>query len=230
MRAVKPAKPKAKAKRPALEAKKQPQQQRARDTYETILAATTQLLADVGIERLSTNLVCQRAGITPPALYQYFPNKYAILRELGVRLMDVQNELLQAWATPATMRQSQAAFADSLLELFIGTVRLTEQMPAGVWITRALRAVPALHHVRIESHNHVTGLLRDAFVAAHPHAPPKDVHLAIRLSVEAMYAAHELLFDEPALDAHAVGRMMADMVASQFARLKRKGPSGLRGE
>lgn len=206
----------------ALAAKKQPVQQRSRDTYEAILGAATQLLADVGIERLSTNLVCQHAGVTPPALYHYFPNKYAILRELGMRLMGVQNELLQQWATPATMRQSQAAFADSLLQLFLGTVQLTEALPAGVWITRALRAVPALHHVRIESHDHVSALLRDAFMAAHPQARRDEVWLAIRLSVEAMYAAHELLFDEPTLDAQAVGRMMAEMVAGQFARLKRR--------
>ena len=30
---------------------------------------------EVGIERLSTNLVCERAGLTPPALYRYYPNK-----------------------------------------------------------------------------------------------------------------------------------------------------------
>ena len=101
-------------------------------------------------------------------------------------------------------------------------MQLTEQLPAGVWITRALRAVPALHHVRIESHDHVTALLRDAFLAAHPHARRDEVWLAIRLAVESMYAAHELLFDEPALDAEAVGRMMAKMVAGQFTRLKRK--------
>ena len=44
-------------------------------------------VSDVGIERLSTNLVCERAGLTPPALYRYFPNKYALLSELGQRLM-----------------------------------------------------------------------------------------------------------------------------------------------
>ena len=120
---------------PALDAKKQPVQQRARDTYENILGVTAQLLGDVGIERLSTNLVCERAGISPPALYHYFPNKYAILRELGLRLMHTQNEVLQAWATPATMRRSPARFADALLELFLATVEVTKAIPAGVWIT-----------------------------------------------------------------------------------------------
>ena len=222
MRPSGPMKSPRKPRAPALDAKKQPVQQRARDTYETILGATAQLLGDVGIERLSTNLVCERAGISPPALYHYFPNKYAILHELGVRLMLTQNELLQAWATPATMRRSPARFADALLELFLGTIELTEELPGGVWITRALRAVPALHHVRIESHDHVTALLSDAFLQAHPHADAAEVRLVIRLSVEAMYAAHELLFDAPHLDAQAVGRTMSAMVASQFARLKKR--------
>ncbi|MDP0941271.1 TetR/AcrR family transcriptional regulator, partial [Klebsiella quasipneumoniae] len=83
--------------------KKAPTQSRAVETYERILATAAELLGEVGIERLSTNLVCRRLGLSPPALYQYFPNKYAILHELGQRLMQRQNELLGPWATPATM-------------------------------------------------------------------------------------------------------------------------------
>ncbi|WP_445380862.1 TetR/AcrR family transcriptional regulator, partial [Pseudomonas syringae] len=52
---------------------------------------------EVGIERLSTNLVCERAGLTPPALYRYFPNKYALLTVLGERLLEKQNERIDHW-------------------------------------------------------------------------------------------------------------------------------------
>jgi hypothetical protein len=50
---------------PSLVTKKPPAQQRATETYERILEVTAQTLADVGIERLSTNLVCERAGLSP---------------------------------------------------------------------------------------------------------------------------------------------------------------------
>ena len=70
-----------------LDTKQQPVQQRSVETFELILDVTAQLLGDVGVERLSTNMVCEKAGISPPALYRYFPNKYAILKELGARLM-----------------------------------------------------------------------------------------------------------------------------------------------
>lgn len=206
---------------PDLERKAQPRQERAQGTYERILAVTAELLGELGIERLSTNLVCERAGLTPPALYRYFPNKYALLRELGERLMAVQDELLAAWATPATMKLPRAAFERSVLVLFAQTLALTEAMPGGVWITRALRAVPALQEVRIASHRKVTGLIEAAFMQAHPQADHERVRVLARLSVETSYATTEMLFDDPALDPQAVGSMLASMIASQVVELRR---------
>ena len=80
-----------------LNTKTEPSQDRAKNTFEEILSITGDLLVEVGFERLSTNLICKRAGITPPALYRYFPNKYAILKELGDRLMKVQDDVVIKW-------------------------------------------------------------------------------------------------------------------------------------
>jgi hypothetical protein len=51
---------------PDLDTKTLPRQGRAQETFERILSITAGLLAEVGIERLSTNLICERAGLTPP--------------------------------------------------------------------------------------------------------------------------------------------------------------------
>jgi len=224
MRELSPAKParagKKKTVLPEMGVKKAPSQARAVETYERILGACADLLGEVGIERLSTNLVCQRAGISPPALYQYFPNKYAILHELGVRLMQVQNELLMPWAVPATMALPETEFAQSVAAMFLQTLALTEQVPAGIWVTRALRAVPSLQHVRNVSHDQVTALLLGAFLGAHPEADEAQSRLSIRLAIDALYAAQELLFDDPSLDPQAVARTMSEMVAAQLVRLR----------
>jgi AcrR family transcriptional regulator len=158
----------------------------------------------VGVERWSTNLVCERAGLTPPALYRYFPNKYALLHELGERLMAVQNQLLEAWATAETMALPRARFEASVLALFAQTVEVTEAAPAGVWITRALRAVPALQAARA------------------------DVRVFARLAIESAYATQEMLFDDPDLDPMAVGRVLASMLAGEAIRLRRPGRSASR--
>ncbi len=207
---------------PTLQAKAQPRQQRALDTYELILGATLELLSEVGIERLSTNQVCERAGISPPALYRYFPNKYALLRELGQRLMQAQNELVMTWATPATLKLPPKQLTQQIYDLFDQTRVLTESLPGGLWVTRALRAVPALSQVRIESHGFVSGLIVDAFMQAHPKAPHNEIVILARLAVEMNYAALEMLFDDPSLDAKAVGMALADMLSQQVVAVRRK--------
>ena len=77
--------------------KNKPRQERAKRTYEAILVAASELLIEVGVERISTNIIADRAGITVPALYRYFPNKYAVLHALGAAMMDKQNDVCVEW-------------------------------------------------------------------------------------------------------------------------------------
>src|SRR3546814_2992087 len=49
------------------------------------------------MDRISTNMICERAGVTPPALYYYFCDKYEVIAALGERLMDRQNHVLTSW-------------------------------------------------------------------------------------------------------------------------------------
>jgi AcrR family transcriptional regulator len=209
-----------------LDRKRAPTQTRALETCERILDAAANLLADVGIERLSTNLICERAGLSPPALYRYYPNKYAVLAELGVRLMVSQNELLEKWATPATMKLPAVRFEQRIRQLFLDTLAMTRQATAGEWITRALRAVPSLSPVRIESHEHVTGLLVAAFAVAWPAVPTARVRLVSRLAIEVMYSAQELLVDDATLDAEEVATVMSHMVTTQVVQLRRETAAG----
>lgn len=62
-----------------------PTQARARASYEAILEAAFQILDDEGLDRLNTNLVAERAGVSIGTLYQYFSNRDEILAELGQR-------------------------------------------------------------------------------------------------------------------------------------------------
>jgi AcrR family transcriptional regulator len=57
-------------------------QDRAKDTVNFIIEATTQLLEEKGIKGLSTNKIVERAGISIGTLYQYFPNKESIIHHL----------------------------------------------------------------------------------------------------------------------------------------------------
>lgn len=202
-----------------LAPKKRPAQQRSVETYERLLAVTAELLAEVGVERLSTNLVCQRAGLSPPALYRYFPNKYALLHALGERLMQAQNALIGKWLTPEVLAEPDAQLHTQLVGLFLDTHRVTTQSTAGIWVTRALRAIPALEAVRVASHNTVTDELQQAIRALHPEVDGRRLRIHIRMAVEVMYAAMEMLFDDPTLSRRAVADSTAWVVYDLFRRL-----------
>jgi AcrR family transcriptional regulator len=57
-----------------------PVQARSAASVDAILKATVQVLLRVGKEKLTTTRVAQRAGVSVGTLYQYFPNKSALLR------------------------------------------------------------------------------------------------------------------------------------------------------
>ena len=63
-----------------LEPRKSPVQARSMASVEAILEATIQVLLSEGKERLTTTRVAWRAGVSVGTLYQYFPNKSALLQ------------------------------------------------------------------------------------------------------------------------------------------------------
>jgi AcrR family transcriptional regulator len=203
-----------------LGTKLKPSQSRARNTFEAVLKTAGELLGEVGFERLSTNLVCERAGMTPPALYRYFPNKYAILSELARRLMVAQDEAVFAWIREGGLE------VDNLDEAVAGNVRLqarvneiTRQMPGGVWIMRALRAIPMLRDIRIESRDRVAAQISESLRAVYPQVPEAELHRSARLTTEVMYAATELVLEEPDQDESRVNEDVCWMAALHYQRL-----------
>ena len=65
--------------KPAISLRKQPKQARSNELMAVILEAAAQVLAKEGAQRFTTARVAEKAGVSVGSLYQYFPNKAAIL-------------------------------------------------------------------------------------------------------------------------------------------------------
>jgi AcrR family transcriptional regulator len=73
------------SRRRGITARKRPKQERAVATVDAILQAAASILQKHGWDGFTTNLVAERAGVNIGSLYQYFPNKQAIVAELQRR-------------------------------------------------------------------------------------------------------------------------------------------------
>ena len=79
-----------------ISSRKQPKQARSTELVAAILEAAVQVLAKEGAQRFTTARVAEKAGVSVGSLYQYFPNKAAILFRLQSDEWRQTTELLRA--------------------------------------------------------------------------------------------------------------------------------------
>jgi AcrR family transcriptional regulator len=120
---------------PPTTARKAPRQERSRLTVEALLDAAAQVFERHGYAAGTTNRIAERAGVSIGSLYQYFPNKDAILVAL------VERHLEEGAAALGPVLAGLAADAPPVED---GMRRLVEAMVA------LHRDRPALHRVLFE--------------------------------------------------------------------------------
>lgn len=98
--------------------RKRPRQSRSQATVTAILDATARILVERGFAAASTNAVAERAGVSVGSLYQYFPNKDALVSALQAR----HGEQMMAVIQRALTKAMDATVADALAGLIQATV------------------------------------------------------------------------------------------------------------
>ncbi len=97
--------------RKKLTPRKQPRQERSAATVEAILQAATYILTKRGWAAFTTNAVAQKAGVNIASLYQYFPNKEAMVAELQRRHAE---EVRRRWPDPPAERSLRATLGSMI--------------------------------------------------------------------------------------------------------------------
>jgi len=107
----------------ALALRREPNQRRSRERVERILAAASALIAEKGSDAMRMGEVAAKADVSIGSLYQYFPDKAAIIRRLAERYNAAGRACIQAaLATPRSMNELRAAFmglVDTYYALFL---------------------------------------------------------------------------------------------------------------
>jgi len=175
---------------------RRPTNARSTASFEKLLQAAADVLADTGFERLTSNEICARAGLTPPAFYHYFNNKYEVLEELANRMMRKQQENFFAWFAEFSENGQRLPTAEALEKLFEAAVRIAAQEPGGMWTMRALRALPNLTHLRLRWQRVYADRIVEAARELAPDVPEETLWTRVRIAVEFAYIVGELAIEE----------------------------------
>ncbi|AOS60888.1 AcrR family transcriptional regulator [Actinoalloteichus hymeniacidonis] len=68
--------------------RRRPVQQRSTRRVERMLSACAELIGELGYDGVTTTLIAERAGVAVGSLYQFFPDKKAVVAELTRRNLD----------------------------------------------------------------------------------------------------------------------------------------------
>jgi len=99
--------------------RKEPSQDRSKKMVEKIFSATRILLINDGVEGVTTGKIAKQAGISVGSLYQYFPNKLAVLKAMYQSWLDeVISELEALSAFPSMTTDQFLAALPGFLDSF----------------------------------------------------------------------------------------------------------------
>src|SRR5882762_3490309 len=95
-----------------------PAQQRSRERLDRILAAASELIARSGSDQVKMSEVAERAGISIGSLYQYFPEKSAIIRSLAERYSAESRRCIEEALAAVTDLEGLLAAYESLVDQY----------------------------------------------------------------------------------------------------------------
>ncbi len=174
---------------------KEPKQARSRETFEAILGAAAQVFERKGYAGATTNRIAERAGVSIGSLYQYFPNKDAILVALSERHVQQGSEHLApiaaAFATaPPPVREGLELLVGAMVELHGDSPRLHrvlfEECPR-----------PAALQERLDLIQRIAVEVVEAWLSSRPEVDVADTRLAAELVVQTVEGVTHCLVIHP---------------------------------
>jgi AcrR family transcriptional regulator len=147
---------------PAAPLRRIPQQDRGQRRVDLILDAAAEVIAEVGVDGATTNAIAARARTSVGSLYQFFPNKDAIVQALAVRYTSAFEQL-----------------KDRVMALEVADLPLHEMMQGIVQpIAAYCDANPTYRHVYAATNDAVRG----------PSPEEAHLHEAVVSRIEALIA------------------------------------------
>ncbi|KPF43662.1 TetR/AcrR family transcriptional regulator [Rhizobium sp. AAP43] len=142
-----------------LQQRKKPMQERSIQRLESILEAAVGLFLEKGVNNVTMSEIAQRAHIPIGSLYQFFPQKAAIIKALHDRLSsEMDGFILNIFADTHTLDEAAERAAKCLLEIF----DIIRKAPIHISLWQAILADNDLNQLSAEFHERlITAFYKD---------------------------------------------------------------------
>lgn len=210
---------------PTISTRKRPQQARSNELVAAVLRAAIQVLAKEGAGRFTMARVAERAGVSVGSLYQYFPNKAAILFRLQTDEWRQTSDMMRGLLEDG--RRSPLERLRALVHAFVQSE--CDEAPVRIALSDAAplyRDAPEARELRASSDAAVEAFMREAL----PETSAAARTLAGSLLTTTLGAVGKHFSENlraPA-EIHAHAAALADMLCVYLHWLDQSGPGGRR--
>jgi AcrR family transcriptional regulator len=187
-----------------------PRQERGHERVDKLLDAAAEVIAEVGVEATTTNAIAAKARTSVGSLYQFFPNKKAIVEALAARYNAELREINEA-TMPTDA--SQIPLPELMERIIMPAFEFYLKNPAYRHVYHALHGPDRSEPTCGEAELHKSVVARtEAMLASRAPNIPQDVrHLQATVAV---LASHALLSF-----AMAASPTMRDGIVGELKRL-----------
>jgi AcrR family transcriptional regulator len=199
-------------------ARRQPVQQRSQDRRDRILAVAEDLIASKGSDQVKMSEIAQGAEISIGSLYQYFPDKRAIVRTLAERYAVESRRCIDEALSAVRDKAGLLAAFSALVDQYHA---IMQSKPAMRDISSGMRADKELQALELAESKACGALLAAAIRRVFPKCDAKRVgvlaFLVWQLGEETMRLALAHKRSEAALLVEAYKRMSLHAIADPWA-------------
>lgn len=152
--------------------RREPVQKRSRERYERMLASATEIIAEMGSHAMRMSDVAARAEVAIGSLYQYFPDKAAIIRVLAERShAECRRCIVERLADVKNVEE----FRDGFREIFEQYLEMFRAEPVMRDIWSALQAEKSLAAVELAESRMSGRVVADILARLRPDADRRDL-------------------------------------------------------
>lgn len=175
-----------------------PQQRRSREKVTKILETAKKLFQESGMDSVSMREIAREAGMAIATVYQYFPNKQSIVRQIWENYTSTVDAVLETELATLLEDPSSETVQRAIGRIVDNLTTSHEENPAFVEIRRCVEATPDLRELNFENTMQAAELIKKIIIGVNPQADETAVSNYAVIAIEAASSTVKLGQQMPA--------------------------------